>query len=182
MFAVGWDSTRKIHIAKFPMCAACGYIPERGCNDSHHIIPRHINPALIYDQNNLITLCTKYSCHLRFGHFGDYRRYWNPDIQKMLSGVGSSMRLAELLERLSSGGGTIGMDIEKTVIDIFTGQIGRQARAEDLLASYNLNRLAKVDVCSRLDKIFGLSLDVSIFEQCETVRSVSTYIVDLGVW
>ena len=64
-------------------------------NDVHHIIPRHVAPSLVLNPSNLITLCRKYGCHLRCGHFGNYRKYWNPDIRKIFPGVGSVMAEAE---------------------------------------------------------------------------------------
>lgn len=74
------------------------------------------------------------------------------------------------------------MDIKQTVIDTFTGQIGRGARAEDLISSYKLSRLAKVNICMVLDNTFGLSLDVGIVDKWKTVRDAYRYIEELGVW
>ena len=95
VFAVGWRAVREAHILEHPYCAACGYAPLVGSNDVHHIEPRHVNPSRITDPTNLITLCRKYDCHLRFGHFGDYRRFWNPQIDVVLHGSGFRMRVAE---------------------------------------------------------------------------------------
>lgn len=182
ILAIGWESTRRVQIAKFPMCYVCGYIPKRGNNDVHHIIPRHVNPALIHDPDNLVTVCTRYCCHLRFGHFGDYRRYWNPNIRRMVQGLGSDMRAAELLQRLSCGGGINTMDIEQAVLDIFSVQIGRQAQVGDSIRGYNLHRIAKCNICMKLDKAFGTSTDVAKLDGWGTVGDVVSHIVDLDVW
>jgi len=96
---VGWGTARSRHISREPRCQACGYLPTQGNNDVHHIIPRHIDESKMDDPDNLITLCRKYDCHLRFGHFGDYKRFWNPTIRAILGGLGIDMMLAEVSAR-----------------------------------------------------------------------------------
>jgi len=95
--SVGWAKARRIQIDAHPECYACGYTPpsSRHSNDVHHILPRHIAPLLVDAAFNLLTLCRKYDCHLRFGHFGDYRRYWNPEIIHMLNGLAWQMQNGE---------------------------------------------------------------------------------------
>jgi len=80
-YGYGWRKLRKEHIKKYPYCAICGY-HDFG-NDVHHIEPRHLAPERLLDEDNLITLCRKYDCHLRFGHFGNYSKYYNPKIREM---------------------------------------------------------------------------------------------------
>ncbi|MFA7219167.1 MAG: HNH endonuclease signature motif containing protein [Synergistaceae bacterium] len=86
-----WRKLRNEYIEEHPYCEVCGYRSLN--NDVHHIIPRHIDPSRILDKGNLMTLCKRYRCHLRFGHFGNYK-YWNPDIRK-LSLMGEIMKTAE---------------------------------------------------------------------------------------
>lgn len=69
-----WPEVRRAHIKKQPCCAACG----RNRNLAvHHKLPYHLFPALELVDSNLITLCA--SCHLVFGHFGDWHAY-NPNV------------------------------------------------------------------------------------------------------
>ncbi len=93
-----WSTARKIYITGHPFCEICGYMPTSKLslpNDVHHIVPRHVDPSLTTDQSNLITLCRKYDCHLRFGHFGDYRRCWNSEVRNMFQNSGQTMMEAE---------------------------------------------------------------------------------------
>ena len=92
--SIGWRKFRNNHIQKYPFCAVCGYYSKG--NDVHHIIPRHIDPNKVADEDNLITLCRRYNCHLRCGHFGNYRKYYNPDIKMILGNVGELMRDCEV--------------------------------------------------------------------------------------
>jgi|GEM_PF-4813472 len=92
---VGWSTIRKIQAEQHPYCALCGFRPPHGNNDVHHIIPRHIRADLALELWNLVTLCRRYDCHLRAGHFGNYRKYWNPDILKVIGNTGRSLMLAE---------------------------------------------------------------------------------------
>jgi len=91
-YAYGWRKLRNKHIEKNPLCAICGYKSSK--NDVHHIIPRHVDESKVLDSDNLITLCRKYDCHLRFGHFGNYTKYWNPDIRSF-SKIGEQMSKIE---------------------------------------------------------------------------------------
>ena len=90
----GWEKARKEYITNHIRCEICGY--ESLSNDVHHIIPRHIDASLLTDQNNLITLCRKYDCHLRFGHFGNYTKYWNPKIRSIFLNTGEIMAKEEI--------------------------------------------------------------------------------------
>jgi 5-methylcytosine-specific restriction endonuclease McrA len=88
---------RDAYLLGHPFCEVCGYVPDKRsvANDVHHIVPRHVDPSRILDPSNLITLCRKYGCHLRCGHFGNYSSYWNPNIRKIFPGIGSEMFDAE---------------------------------------------------------------------------------------
>lgn len=99
VLGVGWRTTRKRWIKEHPRCAACGYEPAKGSNDVHHILPRHKFPDLITDPDNLITLCRKYHCHLRFGHYGNYRKYWNATVRKHLGNMGFWMGVEEKIHK-----------------------------------------------------------------------------------
>lgn len=92
----GWRKERAIHIKEYYWCAACGYIPKRGTNDVHHIIPRHLAPWLADQLFNLITLCEIRRCHIEVGHFGNFRRYWNPEIVRLLGDTGKQLMQARL--------------------------------------------------------------------------------------
>ena len=105
-FAAGWAAARKAHLKDHPHCMACGYAPLRGSNDVHHIVPRHVAPDRIDDSTNLITLCSKYKCHLRFGHFGNFRWFWNESVETILhQGQGVLMRFAERKHKREVRGG-----------------------------------------------------------------------------
>ena len=96
---IGWGGLRKEHLKKEPFCMACGYGLEGSFKglDVHHIFPRHLFPDLALEHSNLITLCRKYDCHLRVGHFGNYTNFYNPGIrvQLLLSHVAEIIRKAE---------------------------------------------------------------------------------------
>lgn len=70
--AVEWPSVRRRHLAANATCAACG---TKDKLEVHHIHPvgwpdgKHLELV----PGNLITLCEKNGCHLRFGHLGDYK-------------------------------------------------------------------------------------------------------------
>lgn len=76
-----WPRTRATHLLKEPRCRVCGG------NDRitvHHIRPFHLHPELELDPANLITLCEgagNGNHHLIFGHWGNYRTKFNPEIQ-----------------------------------------------------------------------------------------------------
>jgi hypothetical protein len=84
---------------------ACGFAPKKGYSglDVHHIFPRHLFPDVARDPDNLITLCRRYDCHLRVGHFGNYSKFWNPKVRFELlviacgaaGSVGGNIRKAE---------------------------------------------------------------------------------------
>jgi len=99
VFALGWRSVRKKQIEEHPECAGCGYVPIKGANDVHHIIPRHAAAHLANEPTNVCTLCRRYKCHLRKGHFGNYRKYWNPNIKEVLGNVGARLRKEELEQK-----------------------------------------------------------------------------------
>lgn len=73
-----WPSVRKRHLRANPRCAACGGIEDV---EVHHIYPVSWpggkDSELLTE--NLISLCEKRGCHLRFGHLGDYRSR-NPEV------------------------------------------------------------------------------------------------------
>ena len=84
----GWRKLRNEYIRENPYCEICGYYNLS--NDVHHIIPRSVDPSKTLDKDNLMTLCRRYNCHLRFGHFGNYRSYYNPNV-KDLEDTGKKM-------------------------------------------------------------------------------------------
>ncbi len=73
-----WDEVRKIHLRKFPTCAACGCVTNL---QVHHIKPFHLYPELELDEMNLITLCeTKtFKCHFKIGHLSNWKKE-NPNV------------------------------------------------------------------------------------------------------
>ena len=77
-----WSTVRNNHLIKEPLCQLCGGKTKLNV---HHILPFHMNPELELDPNNLITLCNgssgTISCHIRFGHFDNFRTKWNPTIR-----------------------------------------------------------------------------------------------------
>lgn len=89
-YGYGWTKLRNEYIEEHTYCEICGYKSKK--NDVHHIEPRHISPEKILDPDNLMTLCRKYKCHLRFGHFGNYSKYFNPNIRSM---VGTGLLMVE---------------------------------------------------------------------------------------
>jgi len=93
---IGWRKARKMHIEKNSYCIACGYQPKKAKGlDVHHIKPRHVRPDLATDQTNLVTLCRKYDCHLRIGHWGNYRQKWNPNVVKRLGQIAIGLQYDE---------------------------------------------------------------------------------------
>jgi len=93
---LGWSRVRRVHIKEFYWCAGCGYIPKRGSNDVHHCIPRHVAPWLADQPFHFLTLCEKYRCHLRKGHWGNFRKLWNPECMNILKDTGKQLNSAEL--------------------------------------------------------------------------------------
>jgi len=55
---VEWREAKKIVLDKFPICSICGNDQKR---DVHHIKTRKEHPELVFEINNLITVCR--SCH-----------------------------------------------------------------------------------------------------------------------
>lgn len=70
-----WEKLSKLYRSKYPICQRCIVL---GCVNVHstrnlsvhHIKPRELYPDLIYDENNLLTLCNR--CH--HGHFSSLER------------------------------------------------------------------------------------------------------------
>ena len=75
-----WEAVRAEHLAKEDHCAWCGSMTAL---QVHHIRPYHLYRGLELEDSNLVTLCEQkgVNCHLRFGHFGDFRDGWNADIR-----------------------------------------------------------------------------------------------------
>ena len=71
-----WSSVRKMFISMHPHCAVCGGLNKL---EVHHIKSFHEHPDLELDFDNMIVLCEKYGCHLRFGHLYSYKS-WNENI------------------------------------------------------------------------------------------------------
>ena len=92
-YGYGWRKLRNIYIKKHPYCEICGHYSLS--NDVHHIAPKHLFPEKLLEEDNLIALCRKYKCHLRFGHFGNYREYHNPEIKSLID-IGKIMIESEI--------------------------------------------------------------------------------------
>ena len=79
-----WRSFRNDFLKSNPVCQICGSKKKLVV---HHVIPVHVDASKELDNDNLITLChgnNRYgikSCHLLFGHFGNFRKY-NEDIRQ----------------------------------------------------------------------------------------------------
>lgn len=76
-----WPAVRAVHLKGEPVCRICG---GNKSITVHHIEPFHLNPKLELDPTNLITLCEgagNGNHHLIFGHWGNYRTKYNPNIQ-----------------------------------------------------------------------------------------------------
>lgn len=71
---------KKAYVKEHPQCAMCG---NKKYLEVHHVKPVHLFPESAIDQNNFITLCDPKNngCHRWFGHFGNFRRGWNPYIR-----------------------------------------------------------------------------------------------------
>lgn len=70
-----WRKVRAMHIREQNHCQMCGRIKDL---EVHHILPWKDHEFFRLDPNNLITLCRP--CHLRFGHFSNWRNKYNPNI------------------------------------------------------------------------------------------------------
>lgn len=74
-----WPALRRAFL-KGKVCAVCG---KRKKLEAHHILPFHIDPSKELDPSNLLPLCEgnkTINCHLRFGHFDDFRTKYNSDV------------------------------------------------------------------------------------------------------
>ena len=70
-----WEEFERKYYESYPkICKACG---EKIHIDLHHIIPRHINPKLIFTTSNLIPLDR--ACHFHIGHLLNWS-YYNPSV------------------------------------------------------------------------------------------------------
>lgn len=67
-----WPTIRKEWLKEHPACAVCNGIKK--C-EVHHKKPFDTNPELELDPTNFITLCRANSCHLIFGHLGNYKSF-----------------------------------------------------------------------------------------------------------
>lgn len=76
-----WSDFEKKYWKEHPEEKYCHMCGETKNVELHHIIPRHVDPSKILDENNLIPLCRE--CHFRFGHFCNFEKYYNKDIVKM---------------------------------------------------------------------------------------------------
>lgn len=85
-----WPYIRSIHLKDHNSCAVCGCFEKL---EVHHIIPYSLDKSKELDPTNLITLCEKHSCHLMFGHLGNYKSY-NADVVK-----DSNAMLSKIKER-----------------------------------------------------------------------------------
>lgn len=74
-----WEEFERQYWKKHPHEKYCHVCGETHKVELHHIIPRHVDPSKIFDENNLIPLCR--CCHFRFGHLCDWDNY-NPNIVK----------------------------------------------------------------------------------------------------
>lgn len=52
-----WGKYRRLQLMQHPTCLDCGAVAE----EVHHLIERAVRPDLMYDWDNLISLCCK--CH-----------------------------------------------------------------------------------------------------------------------
>ena len=75
-----WEEFERNYWKKHPNERYCHICGETHNIELHHIIPRHIDPSKIFDEDNLIPLCR--ACHLRFGHLGNFEKYYDPDIKE----------------------------------------------------------------------------------------------------
>jgi len=75
-----WEMTKskRAYLKEHSECAICGYMKKL---EVHHIIPVHKDPLLACDPDNFITLCR--DCHFTFGHYHNFRKYWNPTIKDL---------------------------------------------------------------------------------------------------
>jgi len=72
-----WPKIRADFLKLNPNCEVCGGNKKISI---HHKKPFHLFPELETSPDNLISLCEKNGCHLRFGHLYSFLSY-NPDIE-----------------------------------------------------------------------------------------------------
>lgn len=87
-----WEEFERKYWEKHPDEKYCHICGERKNVELHHIIPRHVAPDKIFDEDNLIPLCR--ACHFRWGHLCNWDDY-NPHVRedaKMLSALISKRR------------------------------------------------------------------------------------------
>ena len=72
-----WRSLRRSLLGRESYCEFCG---SRKRLQVHHIVPVHVKPELAAEIGNLIVLCA--ACHLRFGHLGDFVRFYDPVLER----------------------------------------------------------------------------------------------------
>lgn len=76
--SIKWRKVRSVHVFSEPKCAWCS---TTNFLQVHHIIPFHMNASLELNPSNLVTLCVSpgTNCHLRVGHFCNFRKGYNVD-------------------------------------------------------------------------------------------------------
>ena len=84
LYPPDWRRIRKAVLTGCPFCQFCGSSKRL---EVHHIIPVHVAPGQGALGPNLIVLCRE--CHLRFGHLGSFRKFWDPDLSAR---AGESLR------------------------------------------------------------------------------------------
>lgn len=72
-----WSKIRKKFLEENNVCSNCG---SNVGLEVHHVKPVHTHPHLELEFSNLITLCSKDSCHLEKGHLGDWKS-WNSRVR-----------------------------------------------------------------------------------------------------
>ena len=75
-----WPEVRREHLAKEPVCQACG---SKKNLIVHHRLPVHIFPDNELDTDNLITLCEglTVNCHFLFGHCNLNWKCYNENVR-----------------------------------------------------------------------------------------------------
>lgn len=72
-----WPVIRREHLIFHPVCECCG---GKKNLEVHHIKPFHLFSEFELEEDNLVTLCEKKSCHISMGHLYSFKSY-NPDIK-----------------------------------------------------------------------------------------------------
>ena len=73
-----WRGVRAEHLKENSICAVCSTNEDL---EVHHCVPFHIDKNQELNPDNLITLCQKNNCHLRFGHLYSFKS-WNENIKE----------------------------------------------------------------------------------------------------